>query len=151
MMNLHVESMCAHLWGDRAENAGSSSDEVSNEQGEARQAEEEETRRTGTDDGVQHILMTHTHTNMLIGNKQQFPHWYHYPSITALTWYRNKQLFSIRTKTEYLSQYVHSQMGFLDLEWARGLISVDGGKQKYFVNGPPHERHGRVKAFSSNR
>lgn len=94
---------------------------------------------------------THTHTNMLIGNKQQFPHWYHYPSITALTWYRNKQLFSIRTKTEYLSQYVHSQMGFLDLEWARGLISVDGGKQKYFVNGPPHERHGRVKAFSSNR
>lgn len=69
-MNLHVESMCVYLWGDTAENAGSSSDEVSNKQGEARQAEEEETRRAGTDDGVQHILMTHTHTHKHVNRKQ---------------------------------------------------------------------------------
>lgn len=44
--------MCVYLWRARAENTGSSSDEISDKHGEARQAEEEEARRAGTDDGI---------------------------------------------------------------------------------------------------
>lgn len=94
----HVLDFSMYLWGIGAEDAGRGCDEVSNKQREARQAKEEETRRTGADDGVQNILKTSKH---IIGNKERFPLWYHYPSITVLTWLiGNKQLFSLRTKTE---------------------------------------------------
>lgn len=60
--------MCSYLRGDGAENAGSSSDEISNQHGEARQAEEEESRRAGADDSVQNILMTNVHTDTHTSN-----------------------------------------------------------------------------------
>lgn len=59
----HVLDFSVYLWGRSVENAGRGCDEVSNKQCEARQSEEEETRRTGTDDGVQNILMTSKHIN----------------------------------------------------------------------------------------
>lgn len=66
--------VCVYLWGWRAENAGGSTDKVSYEQSETRQSEEEETRRTGADDGVHDILVTqtetHTQTHTLVSRNQ---------------------------------------------------------------------------------
>lgn len=61
--------MCAHagrdyLVGRRAENAGGSADEVPDEEGETRQAEEEEPGGAGADDCVDDILVTHRHTHL---------------------------------------------------------------------------------------
>lgn len=49
--------LCLYLWVVWAENTGSSSDEISNQQGEPRQAEEEESRWAGANDSVQNILI----------------------------------------------------------------------------------------------
>lgn len=144
--------MCVYLWGDRAENASSSSDEISNKHGEARQAEEEETRRAGTDDGVHNILMTSTKTQKHINVKRHaaFPllfvishqNWLY----TRITSYHQSE-----PKTKKFYSMFNIYMRFFVFVWAQGLISQGGGKQKYFVNGPPCERHGREKAFSFNR
>lgn len=52
-----------YLGGRRAENAGGGADEVPDEEGETRQAEEEEPRGAGADDCVHDILATNTHTH----------------------------------------------------------------------------------------
>lgn len=49
-----------HLWENGAENVGGGTDEITNQQGEARQTQEEEAGGAGADDGVQNILVTKT-------------------------------------------------------------------------------------------
>lgn len=57
---MNLKTVCLYLRVVRDENAGSSSDEIPNEHGEARQAEGEESRWARANDGVQNILMTNT-------------------------------------------------------------------------------------------
>lgn len=56
IMNLNV--VCLYLRVVRAENASSGCNKISNKHGEARQAEEEESRWARANDGAQNILKT---------------------------------------------------------------------------------------------